>query len=114
MAFAYVSSYIQLAFHLLLLSNVLSFLTSRGLASVFELLAALVSAIVDTVSRPTLWGIPMELASMLPFSDAYFPHKYQFLRILTGPLSSNSLVTLAHNCKPTPIKVQALDDKTEW
>lgn len=85
-----------------------------GLASVFELLAALVSAIVDTVSRPTLWGIPMELASMLPFSDAYFPHKYQFLRILTGPLTSNSLVTLAHNCKPTPIKVQALDDKTEW
>ncbi|XP_009138844.1 uncharacterized protein LOC103862891 isoform X1 [Brassica rapa] len=85
-----------------------------GLASVFDLLAALVSAVVDTVSRPTLWGIPMELASMLPFSDAYFPHQCQFLRILAGPLTSNSLVTLAHSCKPTPIKVQALDDKTEW
>ncbi|KAF3558144.1 hypothetical protein F2Q69_00014549, partial [Brassica cretica] len=85
-----------------------------GLASVFELLAALVSAVVDTVSRPTLWGIPMELASMLPFSDAYFPHQCQFLRILAGPLTSHSLLTLAHNCKPTPIKVQALDDKTQW
>ncbi|CAN7056566.1 unnamed protein product [Brassica rapa subsp. trilocularis] len=85
-----------------------------GLASVFDLLAALVSAVVDTVSRPTLWGIPMELASMLPFSDAYFPHQCQFLRILAGPLSSNSLLTLAHSCKPTPIKVQALDDKTNW
>ncbi|CAN7135011.1 unnamed protein product [Brassica rapa subsp. narinosa] len=85
-----------------------------GLASVFDLLAALVSAVVDTVSRPTLWGIPMELASMLPFSDAYFPHQCQFLRILAGPLSSNSLLMLAHSCKPTPIKVQALDDKTNW
>ncbi|CAN7013220.1 unnamed protein product [Brassica oleracea var. botrytis] len=85
-----------------------------GLASVFELLAALVSAVVDTVSRPTLWGIPMELASMLPFSDAYFPHQCQFLRILAGPLTSHSLLTLAHNCKPTPIEVQALDDKTQW
>nr|VDD09332.1 unnamed protein product [Brassica oleracea] len=85
-----------------------------GLASVFELLAALVSTVVDTVSRPTLWGIPMELASMLPFSDAYFPHQCQFLRILAGPLTSHSLLTLAHNCKPTPIEVQALDDKTQW
>ncbi|KAJ0254874.1 Acyl-CoA synthetase family protein [Hirschfeldia incana] len=95
-----------------------------GLASVFELLGGLVSAIVDTVSRPMLWGIPMELASMLPFSDAYFPHRCQFLRILASPLTSSSLVTLAHtvsklsavperqrnaaHCKPT------LDDKTEW
>ncbi|VYS60978.1 unnamed protein product [Arabidopsis thaliana] len=101
-----------------------------GLASVFEVLAGLVSAIMDTISRPSLWGIPMELASMLPFSDTYFPFQCQFLRILAGPLSSKSLLMLAHtvskasavpgqqqrdtNCKPTPIKVQALDDKTEW
>ncbi|KAL0725375.1 hypothetical protein Bca4012_039974 [Brassica carinata] len=96
-----------------------------GLASVFDLLAALVYAIVDAVSRPTLWGIPMELASMLPFSDAYFPHQCQFLRILAGPLTSSSLVTLAHTVskpsavterqrKPTPVKIQALNDKTEW
>ncbi|KAF8081366.1 hypothetical protein N665_0890s0004 [Sinapis alba] len=94
-----------------------------GLASVFDLLAALVSAIVDTVSRPTLWGIPMELASMLPFSDAYFPHQCQFLRILAGPLTSSSLVTLAHTVsKPSAVperqqvgaNFQALDDKTEW
>ncbi|EOA25168.1 hypothetical protein CARUB_v10018480mg [Capsella rubella] len=101
-----------------------------GLASVFEVLAGLVSAIMDTISRPSMWGIPMELASMLPFSDAYFPFQCQFLRILTGPLTSKSLLMLAHtvskssaapgqqrqntNCKPTPIKVQALDDKTEW
>ncbi|XP_010512346.1 PREDICTED: uncharacterized protein LOC104788303 isoform X2 [Camelina sativa] len=101
-----------------------------GLASVFEILAGLVSAIVDTISRPSLWGIPVELASMLPFSDTYFPFQCQFLRILAGPLTSKSLVMLAHTvskpsavpgkqgrdayCKPTPIKVQALDDKTEW
>ncbi|ESQ44048.1 hypothetical protein EUTSA_v10006501mg [Eutrema salsugineum] len=101
-----------------------------GLATVFELLAALVSAIVDTISRPSLWGIPMQLASLLPFSDAYFPFQCQFLRILAGPFTSNSLVMLAHtvsvpfavhgrqrrdtNCKPTPAKFQALDDKTEW
>ncbi|CAL9245657.1 unnamed protein product [Arabidopsis halleri] len=101
-----------------------------GLASVFEVLAGLVSAIMDTISKPSLWGIPMELASMLPFSDTYFPFQCQFLRILAGPLSFKSLLMLAHtvskasavprqqqrdtNCKPTPIKVQALDDKTEW
>ncbi|KAL1190895.1 hypothetical protein V5N11_025639 [Cardamine amara subsp. amara] len=101
-----------------------------GLASVFELLAGFVSAIVDIVARPSLWGIPMELASMLPFSDAFFPFQCQFLRILAGPLTSKSLLMLAHtvsktlsvpgqqlhdtNCKPTPIKVRALDDKTEW
>ncbi|XP_010413573.1 PREDICTED: uncharacterized protein LOC104699876 isoform X1 [Camelina sativa] len=101
-----------------------------GLASVFEVLAGLVSAIVDTISRPSLWGIPVELASMLPFSDTYFPSQCQILRILAGPLTSKSLVMLAHTvskpsavpgkqgrdayCKPTPIKVQALDDKTEW
>ncbi|VVB06364.1 unnamed protein product [Arabis nemorensis] len=101
-----------------------------GLASVFEFLAGLVSAIVDTISRPSPWGVPMELASLLPFSDAYFPFQCQLLRILAGPLTSKSLVMLAHtiskqcavpeqhrrdtNCKPTPIKVQALDDKTEW
>ncbi|CAA7061036.1 unnamed protein product [Microthlaspi erraticum] len=63
-------------------------------------------------------------------SDAYFPFQCQFLRILAGPLTSKSLVMLAHtiskpitvpeqqrwntNCKPTPMKFQALDDKTEW
>ncbi|XP_010469200.1 PREDICTED: uncharacterized protein LOC104749304 [Camelina sativa] len=102
-----------------------------GLACVFEVLAGLVSAIVDTISRPSLWGIPaVELASMLPFSDTYFPFQCQFLRILAGPLTSKSLVMLAHAvskpsavpgkqgrdtyCKPTPIKVQASDDKTGW
>ncbi|CAN8254136.1 unnamed protein product [Cochlearia groenlandica] len=101
-----------------------------GLASVFELLAALVSATLDIISRPSLWGIPMELASMLPFSDAYFPVQCQFLRILAGPITSNSLVLLANtvskpfvvpgrqqrdsNCKPTLIKSQAVDEKGEW
>ncbi|CAH2063407.1 unnamed protein product [Thlaspi arvense] len=101
-----------------------------GIASVFELLAALVSALEDTISRPSLWGVPMELASMLPFSDAYFPFQCQLLRILAGPLTSKSLVMLSHtinkpfvvpglqrhdtNCKHTPVKVQAVDHKTEW
>uniref|UniRef100_A0A1J3D741 Uncharacterized protein n=1 Tax=Noccaea caerulescens TaxID=107243 RepID=A0A1J3D741_NOCCA len=44
-----------------------------GLASVHEFLAGLISAIVYIISRPVWWGIPMELASLLPFSDAYFP-----------------------------------------
>ncbi|CAA7029569.1 unnamed protein product [Microthlaspi erraticum] len=102
----------------------------KGLASVHEFLAGLISAIVDIISRPAWWGIPVELASSLLFSDAYFPFQCQFLRILAGPLTSKSLVMLAHtiskpitvpeqqrwntNCKPTPMKFQALDDKTEW
>ncbi|CAA7057035.1 unnamed protein product [Microthlaspi erraticum] len=39
-----------------------------GLASVHEFLAGLISAIVYIISRPVWLGIPMELASLLPFS----------------------------------------------
>lgn len=50
--------------------------------------------ILDVISRPTWWGIPLELASELPFSNAYFPCKDHLLRILSGPLVSSSFQQL--------------------
>ncbi|KAM3301080.1 hypothetical protein P3S67_015580 [Capsicum chacoense] len=43
----------------------------------------------------------MDLGSKLPFSHSYFPCKKQILRVLTGPLSLESLEFLVHEvCKP--------------
>uniref|UniRef100_M1AL38 Uncharacterized protein n=1 Tax=Solanum tuberosum TaxID=4113 RepID=M1AL38_SOLTU len=73
----------------------------RGLASILELHVKLVSLVLDIISRPMWWGISMDLGSKLPFSHSYFPCKKQILRILTGPLSLESLEFLVHEvCKP--------------
>ncbi|OAY53916.1 hypothetical protein MANES_03G033600v8 [Manihot esculenta] len=64
------------------------------LGSVLEFLIELVAVILDVISRPTWWGIPLELASELPFSNAYFPCKDHLLRILSGPLVSSSFQQL--------------------
>ncbi|KAK4342484.1 hypothetical protein RND71_038300 [Anisodus tanguticus] len=72
-----------------------------GLPSILELQVKLVSLVLDIISRPMWWGISMDLGSKLPFSHAYFPCKKQILRILTGPLSLESLEFLVHEvCKP--------------
>ncbi|GAV77682.1 hypothetical protein CFOL_v3_21153 [Cephalotus follicularis] len=67
-----------------------------GLASVLELLIELVSLILDVVSRPTYWGLPVELGSELPFSKAYFPYQCQLLPTLAGPLSTENFLNLIH------------------
>ncbi|OIS98164.1 PREDICTED: uncharacterized protein LOC109233431 [Nicotiana attenuata] len=67
-----------------------------GLASILELHVKLVSLVLDIISRPRWWGISMDLGSKLPFSHAYFPCKNQILKILTGPLSFESLEYLVH------------------
>ncbi|KAH0744711.1 hypothetical protein KY290_032704 [Solanum tuberosum] len=72
-----------------------------GLASILELHVKLVSLVLDIISRPMWWGISMDLGSKLPFSHSYFPCKKQILRVLTGPLSLESLEFLVHEvCKP--------------
>ncbi|CAN4084769.1 unnamed protein product [Withania somnifera] len=72
-----------------------------GLSSILEFQVKLVSLVLDIISRPMWWGISMDLGSKLLFSDAYFPCKKQILRILTGPLSLESLKFLVHEvCKP--------------
>lgn len=38
----------------------------------------------------------MEVGSNLPFSNAYFPHKPDLLRILVGPVSSESFLKLVY------------------
>ncbi|XP_010545347.1 PREDICTED: uncharacterized protein LOC104817755 [Tarenaya hassleriana] len=101
-----------------------------GLACIVDFLASLVTAIMDTISRPSRWGIPEELGSKLPFSDAYFLCRHQLLRILTGPLTSEALVSLAcvvsepvdiarqpqseSNSKTTPVNMQSIDDRSQW
>ncbi|XP_057967887.1 uncharacterized protein LOC131157617 isoform X2 [Malania oleifera] len=67
-----------------------------GRSSVLELLNELVSLIMDVVSRPSWWGIPVEVGLKLPFSNAYFPYMHHLLRILVGPVSSNSFLHLVH------------------
>lgn len=87
---------------------ILALLFCRGLASILELHVKLVSLVLDIISRPMWWGISMDIGSKLPFSYSYFPCKKQILRILTGPLSLESLEFLVDEvCKP----VEAFSNK---
>ncbi|KAJ0964523.1 hypothetical protein J5N97_025661 [Dioscorea zingiberensis] len=70
----------------------------RGLASILELKAAIVSAVLDVLSKPMWWGVPMELALKFPFSYAYFPNVHQdLLSILIGPISCERFLELVHH-----------------
>ncbi|XP_050215895.1 uncharacterized protein LOC126666998 [Mercurialis annua] len=100
-----------------------------GLGSVLVLLTELVSVILDVISRPTWWGISMELGPRLPFSNAYFPYKNDLLRTLVGPLSSLSFLQLVDRtckpdsllrkqfgltCEPSSVKTTSIDPKSVW
>ncbi|XVE54092.1 hypothetical protein DITRI_Ditri03aG0053900 [Diplodiscus trichospermus] len=100
-----------------------------GLAFVLELLVGIVSAILDVISRPTWWGISVELGSKLPFSCAYFPNKSHLLRILAGVFSTENFLLLVHATteqvslgreqlhpaiKPTAVEVASIDHKSLW
>lgn len=100
-----------------------------GLSSVVELLMELVSLILDVISRPTWWGLSLELGLKLPFSNAYFPYKSDFLRTLTGPFSYESFLQLIHmtrksaslhrelcdpTIKPSAVRVASIDHKSIW
>ncbi|XP_020583620.1 uncharacterized protein LOC110026811 [Phalaenopsis equestris] len=68
-----------------------------GLTFVLELHIALVSAVLDMVSRPMAWGVSMEMGLKYPFPHAYFPNNLQeLLGVLNGPISCNSFVNLVH------------------
>ncbi|XP_059633100.1 uncharacterized protein LOC132275917 [Cornus florida] len=74
-----------------------------GLATVLELQIELVRLILDVISRPTWWGITMEVGSNLPSSHAYFPQKHHLMRTLAGPLSFENFLHLVHSTsKPVP------------
>lgn len=85
--------------------------------------------ILDVISRPTWWGIPLELGSKLPFSNAYFPYKSHLLRTLAGPISSESFLQLVHGTsesvslvrkhsdptiKPSAVNVASINHKSIW
>ncbi|XP_059431855.1 uncharacterized protein LOC132165349 isoform X2 [Corylus avellana] len=86
-----------------------------GLALVQEFLTKFVSVIVDVISRPTRWGISVELGSKLPFSNAYFPYNHHLLRTLAGPLSSESFLQLTSSVsEPAALKIRRIDHKSSW
>ncbi|XP_007012843.2 PREDICTED: uncharacterized protein LOC18588400 isoform X1 [Theobroma cacao] len=106
-----------------------SWFLKTGLASVLQLLVGLVSAVLDVISRPTWWGISMELGSKLPFSCAYFPNKNHLLRILAGTFSAENFLHLVHATselvslgkeqlhpavKPKSMDVTSIDHKSLW
>ncbi|KAJ0964555.1 hypothetical protein J5N97_025693 [Dioscorea zingiberensis] len=75
-----------------------SWFLMTGLASILELKAAIVSAVLDVLSKPMWWGVPMELALKFPFSYAYFPNVHQdLLSILIGPISCERFLELVHH-----------------
>ncbi|TYG59763.1 hypothetical protein ES288_D07G012200v1 [Gossypium darwinii] len=100
-----------------------------GLAFVLDLLAGLVVAILDVISRPTWWGLSVEMGSKLPFSNAYFPNKNHLLRILVGAFSVENFIHLVHATselvslggeqlcpaiKSTAVAVQSIDHRSLW
>ncbi|OMO67302.1 hypothetical protein CCACVL1_20627 [Corchorus capsularis] len=99
-----------------------SWFLKTGLDMVLELLVGLVSAILDIISRPTWWGISMEMGSKVPFSFAYFPNKNHLLRILAGPFTAENFLRLVHatseevhpTVKPKGLEVSSVDHKSLW
>lgn len=100
-----------------------------GFAFILEFLVALISVILDLLSRPTWWGIPMDLGFKLPLSDAYFPCQSHLLRTLAGPLFSEKFVHLVHvigspisgarkqsasSFKRTGIKLATINQNSLW
>ncbi|KAK6944823.1 hypothetical protein RJ641_025925 [Dillenia turbinata] len=100
-----------------------------GLAYVQEFQTELVSLVLDVLSEPTCWGIPMEVGLKLLFSRAYFPHKDILLRTLTGPVSCENFLCLVHivtesashhSTSPNPNINQAttntslVDQRSDW
>ncbi|KAA8523244.1 hypothetical protein F0562_009667 [Nyssa sinensis] len=83
-----------------------------GLASVLELQIELVSLVLDVISRPMWWGIPMEVGSKLPFSQSYFPQKHHLLRTLAGPLSCDNFLRLVHSTSKTVSHARRHSDST--
>ncbi|KAH0450023.1 hypothetical protein IEQ34_020715 [Dendrobium chrysotoxum] len=79
-----------------------------GLTSVLELNIALVSAVLDMVSRPMAWGVSMEMGLKYPFAHAYFPNNFQeLLGVLNGPISCNNFVDLVHHINLAVICTEA-------
>ncbi|KAM0933540.1 hypothetical protein DsansV1_C35g0229991 [Dioscorea sansibarensis] len=69
-----------------------------GLASILEVKAAIVSAVLDVLSKPMGWGLSMEWGLKFPFSYAYFLNVHQdLLSILTGPVSGERFLDLVHH-----------------
>ncbi|GLT47819.1 hypothetical protein SLA2020_214810 [Shorea laevis] len=92
-----------------------------GLASILDLVVGIVSAILDVISRPTWWGLNMELGSKLPFSSAYFPYKNHLLRVLAGALSLENFLNLVHatrgqfsHGRKHAMEVARTDHKSLW
>ncbi|GAB2223469.1 hypothetical protein Droror1_Dr00017610 [Drosera rotundifolia] len=65
-----------------------------GFASVLQLRIQLISSVLDVLSRPTWWGISMDMGTKLAFSHAYFPHNCQLLRVLAGQVSCEGFARL--------------------
>ncbi|KAJ0030730.1 hypothetical protein Pint_13389 [Pistacia integerrima] len=80
-----------------------------GLASILELLIGLTSVILDIISCPSWWGLSLEFGSKLPFSSAYFPYKNHLLRMLAGPLTSESFLRLVHATSKPVLHVTKID-----
>lgn len=107
-----------------------NWLLVTGLASVQEFLTKLVSIILDIISRPTWWGISVELGLKLPFSNAYLPYNHHhLLRTLAGPISSETFLHLTSSVnepvsrarkhfdsttKPAAMKISTVDHKSSW
>ncbi|KAK2645383.1 hypothetical protein Ddye_020578 [Dipteronia dyeriana] len=100
-----------------------------GLAFILEFLIGLVLVILDIITSPSWWGIPLELGSNLPFSSAYFPYNNRLMRILSGPLSSEGFLSLVHatskpqlhatkhfdpTVNPSMTKTTTIDHKSIW
>ncbi|GAB4837803.1 hypothetical protein Ancab_027327 [Ancistrocladus abbreviatus] len=71
-----------------------SWFLATGLTSVLQLQIQLVALILDVLSRPTWWGISMDMGLKLPFLHAYFPNNYHLLEIFSGPLSCEAFIQL--------------------
>ncbi|KAJ6816535.1 uncharacterized protein M6B38_414535 [Iris pallida] len=69
-----------------------------GSATIWKVHIAIISVVLDALSRPMSWDVSMEMGLKLPFSYAYFSRKrYELLAIITGPVSSESFLDLLQN-----------------
>ncbi|KAJ8464759.1 hypothetical protein OPV22_027311 [Ensete ventricosum] len=71
-----------------------------GLTSVLDLKIGIVLSVLDILSRPMWWGVPVELGLRFPCSYAYFSIRHhELLTILAGQLSCKNLLHLVQYIK---------------
>ncbi|XP_020270822.1 uncharacterized protein LOC109846011 [Asparagus officinalis] len=85
-----------------------------GMSSVLNLQIAIISSVLDVLSRPMWWDMSMEMGLKFPFSRSYFPVKHrELLAILTAPITCESFLDLVRHIREAAARASKYSNQDE-